>query len=163
MVFRWNLIHGFRDVVALALGLTIVGVPSAAAQSNCPVDLSHLNTKLPDYNDAELDVLRDQILRTDLRAHFDNLVAQGNSPQEIAAAAIEQAAEGERAMPEADAVVRSITSPDVAERIFAELRAGTFEMNTGTTGAAGRAWALANYMMLLNREAAVAFACMARR
>lgn len=133
---------------------------AAASANGCPRNLLHIAGQLPSYRDPELTALRQEILAFDPVTHFDQLVAAGNSPMDIAGAAAEQAAEAERAMPSAVAVIASVT--DSPAPILAQLRAGTFVFDNGIVGSAAKAWAAGNYMVIANRETAVILACMAR-
>jgi hypothetical protein len=141
-------------------GMGAANSQSAGSANGCPNSLTHISGRLPNYADAELQSLRNEMLAFDPRSHFDGLVAQGHSPREIASAAAQQAGEAQRAMPSAEAAVREVaTSP---EQVMSELQAGTFRFSSGVLSAAARAWAIANYMVVANRETAVIMACMAR-
>jgi hypothetical protein len=133
---------------------------ATANAGTCPANLQYLDSRLPRYNDATLVQMRNMALGTDIQQALSTARSQGYSPQQAAAATLAQARAAEQAMPAAEQCVRQASSdPDA---VLAAIRAGTYVASgSSVTGSCMRAYVLAYYQWILNKEAAVALACWA--
>jgi hypothetical protein len=161
---------GASGGLAQQLGGGAVTVPTAAgsagasalAAGDCPKSLRHVAAKLPRYNDAELDAVRDMVLDMDLMDAFRQGRAMGYSSSKVASLSLQQAREAEEYHRSARQCLEGFhTNPQEAAR---SLENGTYPFGTGysNSSACAKSVVLSHYQKVANQEAAVAMACIAR-
>jgi len=146
---------------SLDLGGVGVALPKRMAQGGCPATLGHVASKLPSYNDSELQSARSAVLQTDLRQALATAHSQGYTPSAAAKAALEQANQFQSARPQAESCIRASTNhPDTVIR---SLQKGSYEFSGrgGVSVACAKAYVVYYYGEVANREAAVGMACLA--
>jgi hypothetical protein len=144
-------------VMVAATMLLISGGSMAGA---CPETLNYLAARLPAYNDPDLIQLRNAALSTDLQAALRMARSQGLSPQQAAAATLAQARQAQAAMPQAEACIRQASTDPGS--VIRGLQTGTYRMSGGSiTSTCAKAYVLAYYEMIVNREAAIGISCWA--
>ena len=133
----------------------------AASTASCPTNLRYLSTRLPQYNDAMLSQALNSVLETDLRQSMATARSMGYTPQSAAAATLQQARQAEQAMPTAAACIRqAANNPD---QIMSQLQRGTYTFSSGSiSDDCAKAYVLAYYQLVANREAAIGLACLAK-
>ena len=144
-------------VLACALAALVSNVAAAA----CPDTMAHLASKLPRYNRADLDQVRDTILNTRIQDGISAAAAQGYSAKQAAALTLQQAQANEQQRPAATECIRkTAVDPD---GVIAQLENGTYSFsdNPGIMESCAAAYVLYFYGAVANKEAAVAMACWA--
>lgn len=127
----------------------------------CQTDLSNLGSKLPSYDRADLKQLRQMILQTDLHQALQGAQAQGLTPGQAAAAAIQQSQADDAARPQVEECVRK--SAENPEEALSKLQNGTYDFNGNETiqESCATAYVLFYYQSVANKAAAVGLACLA--
>lgn len=129
---------------------------------NCPMTLAHLGSKLPRYNDSDLNLLRNTILKTNMMDVMREARRQGFSPQAAARATLEQAREFRKSQDSAEECIRAAAAGNPA-RIISSLQNGTYDLGRGVgiTTSCAKAYVLFYYGLVSNEEMAIAMACLA--
>jgi hypothetical protein len=134
---------------------------SVGSPGNCERTLAGLDSRLPRYNEPDLENVRSAILQEDLTVAMSRARAQGLSPAQAAAAAVQTADQAEQTMPQMAMCIRQTsTNPDL---IIGELQNGSyrFHASMGIPDACAASYVLNYYQAVALREVAVSFACMA--
>ena len=148
------------------LGAAVSGKPAGATAAatgggNCPATLAHLAPNLPQYNDAQLQQLRQASLAIDMRDTLEGVKAQGFTASQAAAEAarVSKATEAELS-----AAAQCLNAFGVEpEKLAAQLQNGSFEFADSANSNCARGYVVAYYSSVVNKEAAVILACMARQ
>lgn len=137
------------------------GSPGDGSPGNCEQTLAGLDSRLPRYNEPNLENVRSAILQEDLTVAMSRARAQGLSPAEAVAAAVQTADQAEQTMPQMAMCIRQTsTNPDL---VISELQNGSyrFHASMGIPDACAASYVLNYYQAIALREVAVSFACMA--
>jgi hypothetical protein len=134
---------------------------SAGSGGRCPATLAYLAPKLPQYDDPQLTAVRSSILQTRIADVMQRSRALGYTPQSAAKAALQQSAEFQKSMSQADSCLRDASATPDAD--VAAVKSGRYSFrNRGSSVSAqcAKAWIADYYGYILNRETAVALSCL---
>jgi hypothetical protein len=150
-------------VVGLSMVLSLVGVSSAIAQSNCQSTLAYLAPKLRNYRDPKLQQMRTAILNNNISEVMANMRKQGLSPAAASEILLKQAATNDEAMQQAEeCAVQSHYDSD-GQRIREQLRDDTLSLDlscdSGAFSACACSYVIQSWLKLSNRETALQIAC----
>lgn len=150
----FSIISGIFAIAASAM------LAPASAQS-CPSNLSHLASKLPQYNHPSLQQARAAVLGEDLNASYKRMRASGMSPAQAAAEAVKSSQSAEQQRIVAQECIRQVsTNPDAT---ISELENGSYSFSDqGILESCAANYVLMYYMAVGMKEVAIAVACNAR-
>jgi hypothetical protein len=146
-----------------SVALLSAGWSLSALSQECPTTLAYLAPRLPRYNDANLEQMRTAVLQSNIVEAMQRARAQGATPTEAAAAALDVSVQAKDQLSTAAECVRQL-SPE-PEKAMAELQNGMFRFTGSQTAmeACASQYVLLYYMAVSAKETAIVAACLANK
>jgi hypothetical protein len=163
LMFRRNESILNKERLAAVVALCVV-YSSTAIAKDCPATLAYLADRLPQYNNPSLEQMRNSVLEQNIVQAMERARAQGATPAQAAAAALDLAEKVKSQVPVAEQCVRQLSTDP--ERTMTELRNGTFKFYNSSDNAmeaCAAQYVLQYYMLVAAKETAIVAACLARK
>lgn len=143
----------------LTFGLCSISIGVAA---QCPSDLSHLDARLPRYDQPNLIEVRNAIIKENLDTAFEKMRAAGMSPAQAASDALKSSDAAEQQRIVAQQCIRDVsTDPD---KVISALEQGSYEFGRGSIQeSCAIGYVTMFYASVAMKEVALGVACRARQ
>jgi hypothetical protein len=147
----------------VALTLLSAGWTSSAISQECPTTLGYLASRLPRYNDANLEQMRNAVLQSNIVDAMARAKEQGATPAQAAAAALDLAEQAKNNLTIAAQCVHQLSTEP--QKTMSELQNGTFRFSGYQTAmeACASQYILSYYLAVSAKETAIVAACLASK
>lgn len=127
---------------------------------NCPTNLGHLSSLLPNYNDPDLRELRNSALSTDMQSVLREAQAMGYSATEAANLSFQQAEAYQDGLRQSEECIRQSASDPSA--MMWTLQNGSFDFSTDSiVSSCAKSYVTHSYGIIVNQESGAILKCMA--